>query len=109
MRGGVRGGQRLPVRLALQDARDHVGHRLAREGLAPGEAFVEHAAERPDVGALVDRAAARLLGAHVRRGAENDAGARVLPCVIVGECERFTSELDAGAACRPSRDRSRAP
>ena len=42
-------------------------------GLAAGEHLVQHAAERPDVGALVDRFAARLFGAHVRRGAENHA------------------------------------
>ena len=35
-----------------------------------GEHLVEHAAERPDVGALVDRLTARLLGTHVGRGAE---------------------------------------
>ncbi len=34
---------------------------------------MEHDAERPDVGPLVDRASARLLGAHVGRGAEDDA------------------------------------
>ena len=37
----------------------------------------KHAAERPDVRALVDRLAARLLGAHVGGRAEHDAGARV--------------------------------
>ena len=42
----------------------------------PGQHLVQHAAERPDVGALVDRLPARLLRAHVRGGAENDALAR---------------------------------
>ena len=45
----------------------------ACERRSPGQHFVEHAAERPDVGALVDRLAARLLGAHVGRGAKNHA------------------------------------
>ena len=54
---------------------------------APGQHLVEHAAERPDVGALVDGLPARLLGAHVRRRAENDARLRSSPAiVIVGEC-----------------------
>ena len=47
-----------------------------REGRAAREHLVEHAAERPDVGPLVDRLSARLLGAHVGRGPEDDAFAR---------------------------------
>ena len=38
------------------------------------EHFVEHAAERPDVGAFVDRLAARLFRRHVGGSAEDDAG-----------------------------------
>ena len=37
-------------------------------------ALVEHAAERPDVGPAIHRLAARLLGAHVGRRAEDRAG-----------------------------------
>ena len=40
---------------------------VPRERAAPGEQFIEHAAERPDVGALVDVAASRLFRTHVRR------------------------------------------
>ena len=42
----------------------------------PVEHFVQHAAERPDVRALVDRLPARLFGAHVGGRAENHAFAR---------------------------------
>ncbi len=41
---------------------------------APVEHLEQHAAEGPDVGALVDRLASRLLGGHVGGGAENRAG-----------------------------------
>ena len=41
--------------------------------------FVQDHAERPDVGALVDRLTFRLLGAHVAGGPENDADLRSLP------------------------------
>ena len=40
---------------------------------AAGQHLVEHAAERPDVGAPIDRLAARLFGAHVAGRAENQA------------------------------------
>ena len=68
-----RGRQRRPVRLALEDLRDRVRDRVARKRHAPGQHLVEHAAEGPDVGALVDRQAARLLGAHVGGGADDGA------------------------------------
>ena len=41
------------------------------KGWAAGKHFIEDAAERPDVRALVDRLAARLLGAHVGRRSED--------------------------------------
>ena len=48
-----------------------VGDVVALEGPAAGQHLVEHAAERPDVGALVDRLALGLLRRHVGRGAED--------------------------------------
>ena len=68
--------QRRPVRFAVENSRDRVRDRLARERASPGQHFIEHAAERPDIGSLVDRLAARLLGAHVRAGAEDHAVVR---------------------------------
>ena len=40
------------------------------------EHLVEQAAERPDVGALIDGFASGLLGTHVRRRAEHHSGLR---------------------------------
>ena len=69
--GGVRGGRRVqsgsrsstPTMVSAI-----VSPQRTRDA---GEHLVEHAAERPDVGALVDRLAARLLRAHVGRRAEH--------------------------------------
>ena len=69
-------GQPRPVGLALDDGAEDVGERLALEGRAAGEHLVEHAAERPDVGAAIHRLPARLLRRHVGGGAEDDAGLR---------------------------------
>ena len=60
------GGKRAPIGRSFEDGDNRVGNRVAREGRATGDHLEEHAAERPDVGALVDRVAAGLLGAHVR-------------------------------------------
>ena len=63
-----------------------VGDRVAGERRQAGQHFVEHAAERPDVGPLVDRLAARLLGTHVRRGAEQSRPRVVAADRDVGDC-----------------------
>ena len=59
--------------------REHLGHdRLGRgagEGRVAGEHLVEHATQRVDVAARVERALPhRLLGAHVRRRTERHPG-----------------------------------
>ena len=64
--------QRGPVGVALENGRDASEVVRPDEGAA-GEHFVEDAAERPDVGAFVDRLAARLLRTHVGGRAENQA------------------------------------
>ena len=70
---GVSRRERRPVGLRLDHVGEHLGDAVARERRRAGQHLVEHAAERPDVAALVDRPSARLLGAHVRRGAEQHA------------------------------------
>ena len=52
-----RGGSAVQSGLAVQHRGQRVGHGRSREGHASAQEFVEHAAERPDVGALVDRLA----------------------------------------------------
>ena len=54
MRAGTRRRQRVPLDVALENARDRVRDRLAAECRAAGQHFEQHAAERPDVGALVE-------------------------------------------------------
>ena len=61
-------GSRSRTRASVSETPSPVERPLPREHL------VEHAAERPDVGALVHRLAARLLRAHVRGRAENHPG-----------------------------------
>ncbi len=57
--------------VAVEDAIRDVGHRVAGERQAPGEHLVEHDAEGEDVGALIDVAAAKLLGRHVVQRADH--------------------------------------
>jgi len=65
-------GQRFPVWLLLEDRRQRVGDGLARKRPLARQHLVEHAAERPDVGALVEDMPAHLLGAHVGGGPQQD-------------------------------------
>src|SRR6185295_13541405 len=61
-----------PVGFAFENASNGVGYRFTGERALAGEHFVHHTAEGPDVRALVDGAPARLLRAHISRGAEDD-------------------------------------
>src|SRR5262249_34491649 len=64
-------------RLLEQDLREHGHHVLAGERRLADQALVQQAAEREHVGARVDVAITfRLLGRHVTRRADHDAGAR---------------------------------
>ncbi len=65
------GSQRLPVRFGLQHLRERIAHRRPGKGACAGQHFVEHAAEGPDVAALVGLFPSGLLGADVRRGSDN--------------------------------------
>jgi hypothetical protein len=67
-------GQRLPLRVFLEDRRHTVGHRVPVEGPPPSEHLVKHAAECPVVGAPVDGFAPRLLRTHVGGGTKENTG-----------------------------------
>ena len=101
------GRQCRPLRLAGQDRGEHVAHRFAVEELAAGQHLEEHDAEGPDVGAPIDRLAARLLRRHVGGGAEDQAGRGA----GVGERRRLrqVGRRSARALATPWRGRSRAP
>ncbi len=58
----------------MHDRTEDVGDGLAAEYTVGRQHLVEHAAEGPDVGAPVDAAAPRLLGAHVAGGTQDHAG-----------------------------------
>jgi hypothetical protein len=64
--------QPRPLGLALEHGRDRVGNRRALERSLPREQLVHDAAERPNVGAPIDRESPRLLRAHVRGRPEHD-------------------------------------
>ena len=70
---GVAAGSSRQSGSRVENGRDRVGHRLTIERFVTGEHLVEHAAKRPDVGALVDGFSSRLLGTHVGGGSEDDA------------------------------------
>ena len=120
-RRGSCGRQGVPGDLLAHDGRQHVRHGLSGEQPLARQHLVEHDAEGPDVRTLVDRPAARLLRAHVGRGAEDDsrrahvprqrgrerghvaaAGARRIAVVGLGEAEiedlhaAVGSRLDVG-------------
>ena len=66
-------------RLLGQVRDQHLAEAVAGEGHAAGEQLVHHDAERVHVAAVIDVALAlALLGAHVRRRADDEAGARLV-------------------------------
>ena len=65
--------QLRPVRFLRQHERERVRDVLAFKRPSGGQHLVEHAAERPDVAALVGGTSLRLFRRHVRRRAENGA------------------------------------
>ena len=71
--GRCRARKSVPLGLAIEDGHDGVRHRVALERDVPGQRFVQHATECPDVGPFVDGLAPRLLRAHVGGGAEDHA------------------------------------
>ena len=69
---GRAGRQPRPVGVLRQHVREGGGEILTGERLLPGQHFVEHRAERPEVGPHVDWTSPGLLGTHVRGGPEED-------------------------------------
>src|SRR5215510_919556 len=66
------GGERLPIRLSTENAHQRVGDCLSiRKRLTAREHFIQDAAERPHIAPLVRGPASRLLGTHVRGGAQD--------------------------------------
>ena len=58
-------GECVPIRLETNHRTDGFGRLAPPEWPPAGQHFVEDAAERPDVGALINRPSQRLFGAHV--------------------------------------------
>ena len=84
--GGRSAGSGVPRRLQLHDRRQRVGEVLARERARAGQHLEEHDAERPDVGALVDRLARAPARAPCRRRCRGSCPSAVIAGeVIVGE------------------------
>ena len=75
-RHGRRRGERRPIDVLAQDRRERVGNIIALERALARQHLVEHRAERPHVAPLVSLASLRLLWAHVRGRAENNAHPR---------------------------------
>ena len=73
------GREPRPVRFAVDDGDQRVADCRAGKRRTPGTHLKEHAAECPDVGALVDRLPPRLLGRHVRSRSHDHAELRVVP------------------------------
>ena len=91
------GGQGRPVGLRGEDGSTDVRDGSAAKRSLSREHLVEHAAEGPDVGAAIDRLAARLFRRHVRCGAEDDAA--------LGHCRRGEGfrRLHRASGCRLQR------
>src|SRR5271156_2731213 len=66
--------ERIPIGLGAKDGSQRVGYGVASEGFLRRKHFVENAAERPDVRALIERLTFGLLRTHVSSSAENCAG-----------------------------------
>ena len=88
--------QRAPLGLAFENRRNRVRDGLARKRGASRQHLVQHAPERPDVGALVDGLTARLLRAHVGGRAEDRAACASSPWSWLAACDRSS----AGAVAR---------
>ncbi len=91
-------------RLVAKDGGEDLRGRRSGEDAAPDQHFPEHRPEREEVASVVGGKAARLLGRHVRRGAENRPrvgrqrarqGPRVVGSGFFAPGEAEVEELDA--------------
>ncbi len=69
-------GRAAQIRILLHHRSQRFRQILALEQPLAGEHLIQHHAERPDVGALIDNLPARLLRAHVCRRAEDHSHLR---------------------------------
>jgi len=69
-------GKRRPIRIAHEHCGERVRDVLTIERPFAGQHLEHDAAEGPHVAALVGGTPLGLLGTHISRGAENDAGLR---------------------------------
>ena len=74
IRRQVAPGLRKARRIRFQNRAHRLDRGVGLERLLPAEHLVEDEAEREDVGTVIDRMRADLLGRHVGRGAEHHAG-----------------------------------
>ena len=99
-----------PVGVLAEDRSKAIGYRVAAECLAPGEHFVHHATERPNVGAFVHWEPAGLLRAHVGGRPDNHPilsrverrELRQLRCRFLTDslCQSEIQDLDGAAGRR---------
>jgi hypothetical protein len=88
-----------PGGILREHSRQEIGHGGAGERPAAGQELEEHAAERPDVGAFVDRLSPCLFRAHVGSGAEHDSSYRA----DGGHCRLVERRRHRGLAGHPLR------
>ena len=108
----ARGGRRrqgAPVRLPFHDRGKRIHECVARKRRATGQHLVQHAAKGPDVGALVDGLTARLLGAHVRRRADESLPGRSVPLTSSSGVARHPVSLRLPPTLLPGRSRALSP
>ena len=93
----------------MQDARERVGDVLALERAPAREHFVEHGAERPDVGCACRRSCPCACSGLMYAAVPRIIPACVIAGVVMRRRHRHARRRTARRAPSPSRGRSRAP
>jgi len=94
-------GQQGQVGFFFDDGGENVRQRAPAKRPRSGQALVQHAAERPDVRAPIHGLAARLLGTHVGRRAENQSLLRHEEAVRFGGRRAFLGRPGANRLGEP--------